>query len=187
MKMALFLCCQLILVSSLLSAQEEASYQTGKADEKKQENISHKTDQQNIAAINVCTRILGAESQVLWEKDSGKKSIIPGRTIALNLRGSNLKLQLLIVPYPGNEEYIQLLLQSQIWLKYDQSGRFFSSIKTLKLFKNQPLYFYPLGKEEIRVSAQEPLIEIELQYDHQDKKNEKQAPSEKTTDKNPED
>jgi hypothetical protein len=95
--------------------------------------------------------------EIIWN-DSHQKITIPGTPVGIRLVGSNIIVAVQFTPFIRRNGSV-LVAQGQIWIKDPEKGvSYYTSIQTIPIEFNEPIYFFPLGKSSELNSS----IEIKL-------------------------
>ncbi len=106
--------------------------------------------------LNIDARALENE-EVIWD-ESHEKITIPGTPVGLRLVGSNIIVVVQFTPFIRRSGSV-LVAQGQIWVNDPEKGvSYYTSIQTIPMDFNEPIYFFPLGKSSLLNSY----IEIKL-------------------------
>ncbi|WP_461255291.1 hypothetical protein [Treponema sp. R80B11-R83G3] len=82
--------------------------------------------------------------EVIWN-DSHQKITIPGTPVGIRLVGSNIIVAVQFTPFIRRNGNV-LVAQGQIWIKDSEKGvSYYTSIQTIPMEFNEPIYFFPLG------------------------------------------
>jgi len=81
---------------------------------------------------------------VIWD-ESLEKITIPGTPVNLRIVGSNIIVAAQFTPFIRRKENV-LVAQGQIWINDPDKGvSYYTSIQTIPMVFNEPIYFFPLG------------------------------------------
>ena len=95
--------------------------------------------------MEINTRILEKNQVVVWN-ESNQRLTLPGNPVSVRLVGSNVIIALQLTPFIRREGGNILVAQGQIWIEVPGEGiRYHTSIQTIPLAFNEPIYFLPLG------------------------------------------
>jgi len=95
--------------------------------------------------------------EVIWN-DFHQRITIPGTPVGIRLVGSNIIVAVQFTPFIRRSGSV-LVAQGQIWIKDSEKGvSYYTSIQTIPMEFNEPIYFFPLGKSSELNSS----IEIKL-------------------------
>jgi len=82
--------------------------------------------------------------EVIWD-ESLEKITIPGTPVSLRIVGSNIIVAAQFTPFIRRKESV-LVAQGQIWINDPDKGvSYYTSIQTIPMEFNEPIYFFPLG------------------------------------------
>ena len=95
--------------------------------------------------ININARTFDDEQVVIWEQTE-KRVTLPGNPVGIKLVGSNLVVAVQFTPFIRRQGNV-LVAQGQIWIDNQDSGgvSHYTSIQTIPMDFNEPIYFFPLG------------------------------------------
>jgi len=96
--------------------------------------------------MDINARIVEQNQTVIWS-ESHQKTTMPGRPIEIKLVGTNLVVVARFTPYihRGLQKFL-IVAQGQIWMEIPNQGiRYYTSIQTIPLEHDEPVYFFPLG------------------------------------------
>ncbi|MDR2434878.1 MAG: hypothetical protein LBD47_09965 [Treponema sp.] len=113
--------------------------------------------------LDIDARVREQNQRVIWQ-ETHQRLTIPGRPIGMNLVGINLVAAVQFTPYlqAGGENV--LVAQAQIWVEVPGQGiRYQTSMQTIPLDFNEPIYYLPLGSVTAKDS---PYIEIMITLRH---------------------
>jgi len=93
--------------------------------------------------LDINARALENE-EVIWN-DFHQKITIPGTPVGIRLVGSNIIVAVQFTPFIRRSGSV-LIAQGQIWIKDPEKGvSYYTSIQTIPMEFNEPIYFFPLG------------------------------------------
>ena len=96
--------------------------------------------------------------EVIWN-DAHQKITIPGTPVGIRLVGSNIIVAVQFTPFIRRSGNV-LVAQGQIWIKDPDKGvSYYTSIQTIPMEFNEPIYFFPLGASSSQLNSS---IEIKL-------------------------
>jgi hypothetical protein len=105
--------------------------------------------------LDINARALENE-EVIWD-ESTQKITIPGTPVGIRLVGSNIIVAVQFTPFVRRTGSV-MVAQGQIWVNDPQTGiSYYTSIQTIPMEFNEPIYFFPLGASQLNSS-----IEIKL-------------------------
>ncbi|MDR2951903.1 MAG: hypothetical protein LBU82_01535 [Treponema sp.] len=108
--------------------------------------------------LDIDARVLEQKNVVIWE-ETHRKLTIPGSPVGIKLVGSNLVVAAQFTPFIRRRGNNVLVAQGQIWIDNPKEGvRYYTSIQTIPLEFDEPIYFFPLGQS----SQLDSFIEIML-------------------------
>lgn len=111
--------------------------------------------------LDIDAKVLGQELAVVWNETSSKITM-PGNPVSLKLVGSNVVVVVQFTPFIRRNGQNVLVAQGQIWIDTPNEGiRYHTSIQTIPLEYNEPIYFFPLGPSpQLDVSFIEIMITV---------------------------
>jgi len=130
-----------IFAASVLNAQDRRG-----------ENINMLGDtsgqgRRRAVVIDINARVLENEQVVIWN-ETHQKITIPGTPVELQLVGSNVAVKVQFTPFIRRHGNV-LVAQGQIWINNpDNRVSYYTSIQTIPMEFNEPIYFFPLGQSE---------------------------------------
>jgi len=93
--------------------------------------------------LDIDARALENE-EVIWEQ-SHQKIAIPGSPVFIRLVGSNIIVAMQFTPFIRRSGSV-MVAQGQIWINDSERGvSYYTSIQTIPMEFNEPIYFFPLG------------------------------------------
>jgi hypothetical protein len=96
--------------------------------------------------MDINAQIVEQNQTVIWN-ESHRTTTIPGRPVGIKLVGSNLVVAIQFTPYIRGVQKL-LVAQGQIWMDIPNQGiRYHTSMQTIPLEFNEPIYFFPLGPQ----------------------------------------
>jgi hypothetical protein len=96
--------------------------------------------------MDISAKVIEDEQVVVWS-ESVRRIAIPGSPISIRLVGSNIAVVAQFTPFIRRREGNVLVAQGQIWI-VDPGSRevtYHTSIRTIPMDLNEPIYFFPLG------------------------------------------
>jgi hypothetical protein len=112
--------------------------------------------------LDIDARVVETNQTVVW-KEAHQRLTIPGRAVGMNLVGANLAVAVQFTPYLRSKGQHMLVAQVQMWVEDPKQGiRYQTSLQTIPLDFDEPVYFFPLGT----VSANSAHIEIKIILKH---------------------
>ena len=94
--------------------------------------------------LDINAKVLEHE-QVVWN-ETHQKITIPGTPVGIQLVGSNLVLAVQFTPFLRRHGHV-LVAQVQIGINDPAAGvNYYTSIQTIPVEFNEPVYFFPLGQ-----------------------------------------
>jgi hypothetical protein len=113
--------------------------------------------------LDIDARVVEENKAVVW-KEAHQRITIPGRPVGMNLVGANLAVAVQFTPYLQARGQNVLVAQVQLWVEVPNQGvRYQTSIQTIPLGFDEPIYFFPLGSAGAENSAH---IEIMITLKH---------------------
>ncbi|MDR0321901.1 MAG: hypothetical protein LBI28_10390 [Treponema sp.] len=97
--------------------------------------------------LDINARVLENEQDVIWS-ESTQKITRSGNSVTIQLVGSNVVVAAQFTPYIRRQGSI-LAAQGQIWVEDPGRGiSYYTSIQTIPMEFNEPIYFVPLGTSD---------------------------------------
>lgn len=104
--------------------------------------------------IDINAKVLDEEQAVIWEQFESKNTI-PGSPVGLKLVGSNIVVVVQFTPFIRRNGDNVLVAQGQIWIDDPQRGMcYYTSIQTIPIEFDEPIYFFPLGSQQLDSSLE---------------------------------
>jgi len=145
----------LIIITSFLTANSVY------AQEQQVSNNEAREIRRRGLVLDIDARVLGSNDAVLW-RAVDRKTTISGNPVSIQLNGSNLLVAVQFTPYIRRSGNV-LAAQVQIWLNDPEKGvSYHTSIQTIPMELNEPIYFFPLGQTAQTEFAESSSIEIIL-------------------------
>ena len=95
--------------------------------------------------MDIDARIVEQNQTVIWS-ELHQKITMPGRPVAVKMVGANLVVAAQFTPYVRRGLQKFLVAQGQIWMEIPNQGmRYYTSMQTIPLEFDEPVYFFPLG------------------------------------------
>jgi len=86
-----------------------------------------------------------SEHTVIWNEEH-QKITMPGSPVGIQMVGSNIALSVQFTPFIRRHGNV-LVVQGQIWINDPENGMsYYTSIQTIPIEFNEPIYFFPLGQ-----------------------------------------
>jgi hypothetical protein len=118
-----------------------------------------------LLILDIDARVLEREQVVIWS-ETHRRLTIPGSPVGLRLVGSNVVVAVQFTPFIHRNGQSVLVAQGHIWVEVPNEGmRLHTTIQTIPLEFNEPIYFFPLGSSNRFENA---IIEIVLTVKHND-------------------
>jgi hypothetical protein len=93
--------------------------------------------------LDIDARALENE-EVIWD-ESHQKITMPGSPVGIRLVGSNIIVAVQFTPFIRRTGSV-MVAQGQIWINDPERGvSYYTSIQTIPMEFNEPIYFFPLG------------------------------------------
>jgi hypothetical protein len=109
--------------------------------------------------LDIDARVVEQNQAVTWN-ESHQRQTIAGSPVGIKLVGANVVVAVQFTPYLRRMGPNVLVAQGQIWVEIPEQGiRYHTSIQTIPLEFDEPIYFFPLGSVEDENNAR---IEIML-------------------------
>jgi hypothetical protein len=97
--------------------------------------------------LDISARIIEEDETVVWN-ETHRKTTLPGRPVGIRLVGSNIVVAVQFTPYLRRGVQKFLVAQGQIWMDIPNQGmRYHTSMQTIPLEFDEPIYFFPLGPQ----------------------------------------
>ena len=137
----------LLFVTSFLTAQEQQVSNPGMREFRRRALV-----------LDIDARVLEDKGIVIWNAID-RKTTISGNPVNIQLNGSNLLVTVQFTPYVRRTGNV-LVAQVQIWLNDSEKGvSYHTSIQTIPMEFNEPIYFFPLGQSD-KASSIEIIITV---------------------------
>jgi hypothetical protein len=95
--------------------------------------------------LDINVRVLENGQNVIWS-ESTQKITRSGNPVTIQLVGSNVVIAAQFTPYIRRQGNSILAAQGQIWVEDPERGvSYYTSIQTIPMTFNEPIYFVPLG------------------------------------------
>jgi hypothetical protein len=115
---------------------------------------------EKAVVIDITARILGKDSQEVWNTSSSRVTI-PGRAVGVKLLGNNITVIVQFTPYFKRDGNNVLVAQIQVWVDVPNQGmRYQTTMQTIPISFGEQVYFFPLG---VSASGENASIEILLE------------------------
>jgi len=109
--------------------------------------------------LDISTRVIEGEHNEVWAQ-SLQKIAIPGNPVSIKMVGSNIVVAVQFTPFIRRGGSV-LVAQGQIWINDPEKGMsYYTSIQTIPLEFNEPIYFFPLGAAPELGSSIEIIITV---------------------------
>ncbi|MCL2127093.1 MAG: hypothetical protein FWH38_02465 [Treponema sp.] len=96
--------------------------------------------------LDINARVVEQNQTVIWN-ESHRKATIPGRPVGIKLIGANVVVAAQFTPYIRRGARKFLVAQGQIWMDIPNQGiRYQTSMQTIPLEYEEPVYFFPFGQ-----------------------------------------
>ena len=97
--------------------------------------------------LDINARLVEQDETVIWN-ESHQKTTLPGRPVDIKLVGTNIVVVAQFTPYIRRGAQTLLVAQGQIWMEVPGQGiRYHTTIQTIPMEFNEPIYFFPLGSQ----------------------------------------
>lgn len=118
----------------------------------------------NALQIKIVARVLPPDETPIWDMESTKLTI-PGRSIAIQLVGSNIRIFAIFTPYKSEDETILLVAQGQVWLTElpEKEVKYLSTFRSIPITLGEKILFFPLGLTSEIIKSDFFNIELEIQ------------------------
>jgi hypothetical protein len=118
------------------------------------------TVRRRALVLNIDARVLDDEQTVIWN-ETHRKIAIPGNPVSVQLVGSNIVVSVQLTPFIRRNNGNVLVAQGQIWIDDPERGMcYYTSIQTIPMEFNEPIYFFPLGAAQQLGSVIEIVITV---------------------------
>jgi len=115
------------------------------AEEPPQPSQLHQRFRGRALLLDINARVLEQDQEVIWNENH-ERITIPGNPVGMKLVGSNIVVAVQFTPFIRPRGGNVLVAQGQIWLEVPDEGiRYHTSIQTIPLEFNEPIFFFPLG------------------------------------------
>jgi len=109
--------------------------------------------------LDINTRVIEQNKQEIWH-EAHERITIPGRPVEIKIVGSNVIVAAQFIPHLKRRGQHILVAQGQIWIEIPNQGiRYQTTMQTIPLKFNEPVYYFPLGSS---AHADDASIEIML-------------------------
>jgi len=113
--------------------------------------------------LNIDARVLEEGGGVIWNENN-RKVAIPGSPVGIKMVGSNVVVVVQFTPFIRRQGNV-LVAQGQIWIEDPQRGiSYYTSIQTIPMEFNEPIYFFPLGGESPQFTSTIEIILTVIPY-----------------------
>jgi len=128
--------------------------------EAQDQQMSAGTVRRRSLVLDIDARVLDDEQTVIWNETS-QKITIPGSPVGIQMVGSNIVLSVQFTPFIRRNGGNVLVAQGQIWINDPERGiNYYTSIQTIPMEFNEPLYFFPLGASQQINSSIEIILTV---------------------------
>jgi hypothetical protein len=111
--------------------------------------------------LDINARVLEDEQNVIWNENH-QKITLPGSPVSIQLVGSNIAVSVRFTPFIRRNGNV-LVAQGQIWINDPERGiSYYTSIQTIPMEFNEPIYFFPLGESQQLNSSIEIILTVNL-------------------------
>jgi len=122
--------------------------------------------------LDINARVLENKQEVVWDQ-SHRKITIAGSPVGIQLAGSNVVVSAQFTPFIRRNDSV-LVIQGQIWVEDPKKGiSYYTSIQTVPLEFNEPIYYFPLGKDSQSSSSIEIILTVRPYRESRDNPEEK--------------
>ena len=95
--------------------------------------------------LDINARVIEQDMLEIWN-ETHQRVTIPGRPVGIKMVGSNVIVAAQFIPYLRRRGQNILVAQGQIWLDIPNQGiRYQTTMQTIPLNFDEPVYFFPLG------------------------------------------
>jgi len=99
------------------------------------------------------------DGKKIWS-EINRRTSISGTPVGVQLAGSNVVVVVQFTPYVRRDGNV-LVVQGQIWVADPEKGlTYFTSIQTIPMEFNEPVYFFPLGESQYLSPSIEIIIKV---------------------------
>ncbi len=114
--------------------------------------------------LNITARVLPSDRAPFWDVRDTKLTL-PGRSVAVKMTGTNVRIDVILTPYLEADGRLLLLAQGQVWLSDvpDKQVKYLSTLKSIPLSWGEKVLFYPLGITHPLPNQQVFNIQLEIQ------------------------
>jgi len=110
--------------------------------------------------LNIDARVLDDKQEMVWNEIK-QRIAIPGNPVGIQLVGSNIVVSVQFTPFIRLEGGNVLVAQGQIWINDPEQGiSYHTSIQTIPMDFNEPIYFFPLGTSQQISSTIEIILTV---------------------------
>jgi len=114
--------------------------------------------------LDISARVLEEEEVVIWN-ETHRKLTIPGSPVGIKLVGSNIIVAIQFTPFIRRGGNV-LVAQGQIWIEDPEKGiTYYTSIQTIPMEFNEPIYFFPLGTSQHLTASIEIMLTVNMYAD----------------------
>ncbi|GHV94756.1 hypothetical protein AGMMS50293_10760 [Spirochaetia bacterium] len=109
--------------------------------------------------LDIDARVIEQNQVVIWN-ETHQRITMSGSPVGIKLVGANIVVVVQFTPYLRRDGQSILVAQGQIWMEIpDQGVRYQTSMQTIPIDFDEPIYFFPLGPSK---EADKARIEIML-------------------------
>ncbi|MCL2212058.1 MAG: hypothetical protein FWB95_09075 [Treponema sp.] len=124
--------------------------------------------------LDINARVLENKQDVIWDQ-SHKKITMPGSPVSIQLAGSNVVVAVQFTPFIRRDNNV-LVIQGQIWIEDPKRGiSYYTSIQTVPMEFNEPIYYFPLGTNNQLDSSIEIILTVNRYREPKENTEEKAA------------
>jgi len=128
--------------------------------EAQNQQMSASTVRRRSLVLDINARVLDDEQIVIWTETT-QKITISGSPVGIQLVGSNIVLSVQFTPFIRRDGGNVLVAHGQIWINDPERGiNYYTSIQTIPMEFNEPLYFFPLGASQQISSSIEIMLTV---------------------------
>jgi hypothetical protein len=110
--------------------------------------------------LNIAARVLDDGQVMIWN-ETHQKITISGNPVSIQLVGSNIVVAVQFTPFIRRNGGNVLVAQGQIWITDPERGvSYYTSIQTIPMEFNEPVYFFPLGASQQLSSTIEIILTV---------------------------
>jgi hypothetical protein len=110
--------------------------------------------------LDIDARVLEEGRVMIWN-ETHRKTTMSGNPVGIQLVGSNIVVSVQFTPFIRRNGGSVLVAQGQIWITDPEKGvSYYTSIQTIPMEFNEPIYFFPLGESRQLSSTIEIILTV---------------------------